>query len=173
MGIYHREECEVTRNFTLFFCSSFLKYRYHLTKSLWCSVLLADILSAKGEDTIAALTFISLMTALLIPADYIYTVTMRTPGTSDFTHKKVVWWNVFHQTTHKILYFNYLYILSPTIFGIITRNGRRQWSRWGMFPSGYVQLHYFIFSTEWYVCVYNEIPTRKWVSFLNGSISMR
>ena len=53
-------------------------------------VLLADILSAKGEDTIAALTFISLMTALLTPADYIYTVTMRTPGTSDFTHKKVV-----------------------------------------------------------------------------------
>ena len=57
-------------------------------------VLLADILSAKGEDTITALTFISLMTALmtalLTPADYIYTVTMRTPGTSDFTHKKVV-----------------------------------------------------------------------------------
>ena len=50
-------------------------------------VLLADILSAKGEDTIAALTFISLMTALLTPADYIYTVTTRIPGTSDFTHK--------------------------------------------------------------------------------------
>ena len=27
---------------------------------------------------------------------------------------------MFHQTTHKILYFNYLYILSPTVFGIIT-----------------------------------------------------
>ena len=37
VGIYHREECEVTSHFTLFFSSSFLKYRYHLTKSLWCS----------------------------------------------------------------------------------------------------------------------------------------
>ena len=53
-------------------------------------VILADILSAKGEDTTATLTFISLMTALLTPTYDIYTVTMRTPETSDFTHKKVV-----------------------------------------------------------------------------------
>ena len=53
-------------------------------------VLLADVLSAKVDDTTAALTFVSLMNALLTPTYDIYTVTMRTSGTSDFTHKKAV-----------------------------------------------------------------------------------